>query len=439
MKTSALPHHHHHRHFRALASLLLALFLILGLAACKQEATVAAPPTPEVPVATPLDMATMDWDDYTGRIEAIEQVDIRSRVSGYINKIEFKEGSVVQKGDQLFVIDPRPYQAELARAEAELERAKAQEQLTKLEFDRAKTLTDQKVISVEEFDAKAASASQSSSNVRGAEAAVETARLNLDYCYIKAPVAGKVSLARITEGNLVQPGGEILTTIVSQDPMYVTIDADENAFLRYKEMCGGKDLKTKTITILMALSNEKGYPHQGRLDFFDNRVDPNTGTIRMRAIFENKSGYLTPGLFARVRVPGSLPYEGLLLPDSAINTDQSQKYVLVAGPEGKVEYRKVELGPLNGGLRVVKSGLSAEDQVVLQGFHAAQPGSTVKPRLEELRIDEEALQFFPKPAATARDTAPTPADGASAEPAPEQEAAPSRSELGATTGEGVQP
>lgn len=381
--------------FSGAPPLLLLLAAFAGLTACQEEAAAPPKPTPKVRVALPLTQETMDWDDYTGRVQAIQQVEIRSRVSGYINTISFTEGSLVKEKDPLFIIDPRPYEAELQRAEADLERAKAQAALAKLEFDRARTLTAQKVISVEEFDAKSANASQSNSNVRSAEAAVETAKLNLSFCYITAPVSGKVSSAKVTVGNLVQPGGEVLTTIVSQDPMYVYVDADENAFLRYKKMCEGKSVAEQSIPILLELSNETGYPHRGTLDFFDNRVDPNTGTIRMRGVFKNADGFLTPGLFCRVRVPGSAPYQGMLLPDSAINTDQSQKYVLTVGPENKVVYNKVELGPLNGGMRVIKSGIKSDDRVILAGFHMAQPGTVVEPQLEEIKLNEPLLGYLP--------------------------------------------
>jgi multidrug efflux system membrane fusion protein len=383
--------------FSARALAIAPLALAVSLAGCKKEVAAPAKPTPKIRVAHPLEQQTMDWDEYTGRVEAIQQVDIRSRVSGYINTISFTEGAVVKQGDLLFVIDPLPYQAELARAEAELERAKAQSDLAKAEFERARKLIEQKVISIEEFDAKAASASQASSNVRSAEAAAQSAKLSLSYCHITAPVDGRVSLAKVTVGNLVQPGGEILTTIVSQNPMYVYIDADELSYLRYQGMSKGKksglDPQEKNVTILLALANETGWPHEGAFDFFDNRVDPNTGTIRMRAVFENKDNFLTPGLFARVRVPGSQPYQGMLLPDSAINTDQSQKYVLTVNADNKVEYKKVELGPLNDGFRVIKSGLSAQDRVVLAGFHAAPPGATVEPQLEKLELKTPDLGY----------------------------------------------
>lgn len=399
------------------------LALVLALSGCKKEAATPPKPTPKVRVALPLTQQTMDWDDYTGRVEAIQQVDIRSRVSGYINTISFSEGTVVKEGDPLFIIDPKPYQAELQRAEAESERAKAQAQLAQLEFDRAKKLSDQKVISIEEFDAKAANLSQGNSNVRSSEAAVETAKLNLDYCYIKAPVSGKASSAKVTVGNLVQPGGEILTTIVSQDPMYVYVDADENAFLRYQKMCQGGTVSSQAIPILLALSNETGFPHRGTLDFFDNRVDPNTGTIRMRGVFKNDPSFLTPGLFCRVRVPGSNPYEGMLLPDSAINTDQSQKYVLTVDKDNNVVYTKVELGPLNGGMRVIKSGLKADDHVILAGFHLAQPGKPVVPQLEKLELKEDLTGVLP-PQAHDESTRTAAAALTTGKPAPEASDAP---------------
>jgi len=381
----------------AVRPLVFSLGLLLALAACGKKEAAGPPQRPplEITVAEPLEREGVDWDEFTGRVAAIEVVDIRARVDGYLTEIRFRDGDEVKKGDLLYVIDPRPYMAEVKRNEADLGRARAQLDLARQEHERAESLQKSRAIAAADFDAKVTALAQAQATVESGEAALDTARLNLEFCYIKAPVAGRLSRTTVTVGNLVESGKEVLTTLVSQDPMYVYFDADENALLRYQQMSSGgagnwdAAEKSKPVPVELALANETGYPHKGRLDFVDNRVDSNTGTIRLRGVFENPKGHLTPGLFARVRVPGSAPYTARLVPDPAIGTDQGNHFVLVVDAENKVQYRRVVLGPMHGGLRVIRSGLEPGEKIATTGLQMLTSGTLIAPKPVTLEIQTE--------------------------------------------------
>jgi RND family efflux transporter MFP subunit len=337
-----------------------------------------------------LEREITEWDEFTGRLEAVEQVEIRPRVSGYIKRVTFDEGKEVRKGEVLFEIDPRPYEAELARATAELERARSAASLAKSEVQRAGKLVDVQAISREEFDSRTSAEVQGGAQVRAAEAAVETARLNLDWTRVRSPIAGRVSSAEVTAGNLVEagsPSAPALTTVVSLDPMYVYFDSDEQTYLRYASRAKNTNWRQARLPVYLGLANETGFPHQGRLDFVDNQVDPSTGTIRTRAVFSNRSRALTPGLFARVKLVGTEKIKATLVRDAAIGTDQDRKFVLVVGPDDTLAYRPIVPGRLTDGLRIVSSGLKAGERIVVNGLMRVRPGMKVAPTLEAMVPD----------------------------------------------------
>jgi len=347
----------------------------------------AAPPLQTVTVAPVPEREVSEWDEFTGRLEAVDQVEIRPRVSGYIRRVTFTEGREVKKGEVLFEIDPRPYQAELARAQAELERARSAAALAASDVRRADPLVKAQAISREEYDSRTSAEAQGGATVRAAEAALQTARLNLDWTRVRSPINGRVSNALVTPGNLVEAGppATLLTTVVSMDPMYVYFDSDEQTYLRYAGRArGGSNWRTAKLPVYLGLANEDGYPHEGRLDFVDNQIDPNTGTIRTRAVFSNKSRALTPGLFARVKLVGDHKRNALLVRDAAIGTDQDRKFVLVVGPGDTLAYRPVVPGRLVDGLRIIDSGVQPGERVVVNGLMRVRPGMKVAPTLSEM-------------------------------------------------------
>jgi RND family efflux transporter MFP subunit len=378
----------------------LAAVFVLLLNACGQHGGAQAPPAPEVSVAQVLEKRVKDWDEFTGRLQAVESVEIRPRVSGYIDKVAFTEGSLVKQGDLLFVIDPRPYQADYDRANADVKRYKTALELARVELTRVQHLKDSGAVSQEELDERKSTVAQAESNVGGSEASLESAALNLNWTRVTSPIAGRVSRAEITRGNLVTGGingGTLLSTVVSIDPIYLYFDADEQSFLRYTQTAhSGAGLNTPGggNPVMVGLANEDGFPHEGSVDFVDNQLNPQTGTIRARAVLMNKDGRFTPGLFARVQLLGSGEYSAILIEDRAVNTDQSQKYVLVLGAENKIEYRKVTLGRVVDGLRIVREGLKAGDVIVVNGAQRVHPGVTVTPQRVTMGTDA------PAPAAT---------------------------------------
>jgi RND family efflux transporter MFP subunit len=374
------------------ASIAVALAMVatLTLTGCGSNAAAqaaAAPPPPQVDVAQVVSRQVTEFDEFTGRFEAIDRVEIRPRVSGYISARNFSEGSEVKKGDVLFVIDPRPYEATFKHSKAQLDQARSQAVLAKSERERATKLLESHAISQEEFDSRAAALVQADANVEAAQAALDSAALDLSFTRVTAPISGRISRALVTEGNLVTAGQTELTTLVSLDPIYVRFDGDEQAYLKYINIARqAAQAKSKTneagttgSPVMVGLANESGYPHEGVMVFVDNELDPTTGTIRGRAKLENHDRSFTPGLFARVKLMGSNQYSALLINDSAVGTDQTVRYVLVVGADNKVEYRPVKLGPIIDGLRVVTDGLKAGETIVVSGLQRVRPGSPVTP------------------------------------------------------------
>ena len=365
----------------------IATLLALTLAACKKEAPSAPAPLP-VSVTVVEEEPVQDWITFTGRLKSIENVEVRPRVSGYITQVQFTAGAIVKKGDPLFTIDPRPYQAEADRAAGQLEQAQAHRALAELDLSRAKELRAAKVISPQDYDQKAAALRQALGSERAAEAARSAAALNLEFTAVRSPIDGRVSNARITVGNLVQPGPgpeSVLTTVVSTDPMYVYFDADENNVLeRLKLIAAGKSANGRDTRIpaFIALSNETDFPHHGEIDFIDNRLDPDTGTVRVRVVFDAWDPLLLPGLFARVRVSGAPPYRTAVIRDHIIGSEQGAKYVYVLKPDHTIERRNLELGAIEGGKRTVKNGLKAGDKVVASRLQLLRPGMPVVPMVE---------------------------------------------------------
>jgi len=366
----------------------LSLVLLAGIG-CKKASAPQQAPLP-VNVVSVIEKEVNEWDEFTGRLEAVESVEIRPRVSGYITEIHFNAGAIIKKGDLLYVIDPRPYQADFDRAAAEFERMQAQLKLAQIELDRAKELRAKSTISASEFDQKAATYQGSSAAARSAEAAKNSAALNLEFTQIKSPIDGRVSDARITLGNLVQPGAgleSVLTTVVSVDPIYAKVDADENAVLKYVKLSEeGKRVsaRTKKIPAWIELGNETDFPHEGYIDFVDNRLDPGTGTIRARVVLKNwNPAFITPGFFARVRLAGATPYRAALIPDKVISSQQGLKYAFVVKPDNTLERRTLETGPIFEGKRIVKRGLKDGEKVVSTRLQLLQPGMPVQPVPEQ--------------------------------------------------------
>ena len=374
-----------------------ALLAVLGVSGCRSEATTAPEtPAPQVSIASALERDVTEWDEFTGRLEAVESVEVRPRVTGYIESVNFTEGSTVRKGDLLFIIDPRPYRAELSKAEAELARAVARSELAASDAARSEKLVDIKAVSREEYDTRINASREAKADVAAARAAVDAAKLNLEFTRITAPISGRVSKAVVTAGNLVTGGSNaatLLTTVVSLDPMYVTFEGDEQIYLKYAELSRrGERPSSRDAAnpVLMGLANETDYPHRGEMVFVDNQIDPRTGTIRARASFSNKDGYLTPGLFARVKLLGHNSYHAVLVDDRAIGTDQSQKFVYVIDSQNKVTYRPVKVGRLTDGLRIVQQGLQPGENVVVNGLQRVRPGVVVAP--ERVAMDARELQ-----------------------------------------------
>jgi len=374
---------------RAGQFLLAAAFAVLVAVASGCSSTAQskapAPAPPEVSVAEVVCKQLGDVDEFTGRLEAVNTVEVRPRVSGYLQKVFFKEGAIVRRGDILFEIDPRPFQAEVDRLKGELAQAKAELARAQNDFQRAERLHNNDGMSTEEYDRRSAARSSSEARIATTEAALRGAQLNLEFTHIVAPITGRVGRAEITEGNLVQGGaGQItpLTTLVSLDPIYVYFDADEQTYLKYARVSrtAGTSSHDLTNAALLGLADEDGFPHVGRVNFVDNQVSSTTGTIRVRATFSNKNFALTPGLFARVRLQGGGAYDGCLAKDESVVTDLNQKYVFVLGKNNTLEYRPVKLGPITDGLRVVREGLHDGDVIVTNGLQRVRPGTAVTPK-----------------------------------------------------------
>lgn len=361
-------------------TLLGMVLLITQLSGCdKGVAQNAAPPPPEVSAAPVLIKPVSQWDNFNGRVEAVQSVQLRPRVSGYIDAVNYREGDEVRKGQVLFTIDDRSYRAALEQAKAELARARSQASLARSESGRSEKLIGTQAISREAWEQRRSAASQAQADVLAAEAAVDMAQLNLDFTRVTAPIDGRASRAMITAGNLVTAGdsASVLTTLVSQQQMYVYFDVDENTFLNYQAMAR-QGQQRQALPVEIALAGDQGFPHQGRVDFLDNQLTASTGTIRMRALLDNQQRQFTPGLFARVRLPGSAQFEAVLIDDKAVLTDQDRKYVYVVDGEGKAQRRDIQPGAMVDGLRIVKSGLQSGDKVIIAGLQKVfMPGMPV--------------------------------------------------------------
>ncbi len=333
----------------------------------------------------------IEFDEYTGRLEATENVEVRARVNGYLQSIHFKDGQLVKKGDLLFVIDPRPYQAEVDRVTAELQLAQARLELAKSDYARAQKLLQFRAISQEEADTRAATERQAEESAQAGRAAVKAARLNVEFTRVTAPITGKISRKLVTEGNLINGGSAestLLTTIVSLDPIYCYFEADERSYLKYMRLAKERkdSAREGRNPVHLALADEKGFPHRGSIDFIDNRLDTKTGTMSGRAVFSNADLSLTPGLFGRVRLQGSAPYEALLVPEEAVGSDQSQRFVFIVNGGNTVEYRAVQVGPLIHGFRVIREGLRSDDWFIVNGIQRAKTGMKVTQERREIAI-----------------------------------------------------
>lgn len=363
--------------------------IAIALAGCgKPQTRPAATSVPTVSVAYPIPEKVNEWDEFTGRLASPETVEIRARVPGYIDQVHFKEGSDVKQGDLLFTIDPRPYRAVVDRVKAELGAASARAELARAEAKRAEGLAATKAISIDTFETRVKTATEAGEAVRSAEAALKAAQLDLEFTEVRAPIAGRISDARVTAGNLVTGGSTststLLTTIVSLDRMYCYLDVDEASALRYRQLYReGKRASALFVPIPaeMALGNEQGFPHQGTIDFVDNQLNPATGTIRARAVFPNADKLMAPGFFARVRMPGNGEYPALLIRDVAIGSDQGRAFVLAVDDQDTASYRTIKTGPMVKGLRVVREGLTEKDRIIVNGLMSARAGIKVNPQV----------------------------------------------------------
>ncbi|WP_058545854.1 multidrug efflux RND transporter periplasmic adaptor subunit MexE [Pseudomonas fluorescens] len=366
----------------------LALLAVLVMSACgKTPDTAASMPPAKVSVAKVLEQPVNEWDEFTGRLEAPETVEIRPRVSGQIDEVAFTEGALVKKGDLLFQIDPRPFQAEVRRLEAQLAQARATATRSANEAQRGERLRLSNAISAELADSRTSAAQEARAAAAAIQAQLDLAKLNLSFTRVTSPISGRVSRADITAGNLVTADVTPLTSVVSTDKVYAYFDADERVFLKYTRLARqGK--RGQATPVYMGLSNEDGNPHLGHMNFIDNQVNPQTGTIRGRAVFDNKDGAYTPGLYARLKLVGSGTYSAVLINDEAVGTDLGKKFVLVMDADNKPAYRAVELGPKIEGLRIVRNGLNKDDTIIVKGLQRARPGSPVTPETVPMASEE---------------------------------------------------
>lgn len=376
----------------------LALPLLLVLAACGQQqggpgGHAGGPPPVSVAPATQREI--QEFEEFTARLEAPDTVDVRARVAGTVEAVRFKEGQFVRKGEPLFTIDSRAFRAEVARAEAQVAALKTQAELSRADLARSEKLVSANAVSQQEIDQLRAALRSAEANLKGAEAALVQARLNVEHANVTAPVSGRTSRANVTPGNLVGVGDPVLTTLVSNDKVYAYFDASEATYLKHMRAA-----KPGAVAVEMGLSNEQGFPHMGKLDFVDNRLNPATASIRARAVFDNKQGQFTPGLYARLKIGGGSSYSGVVVPDRAITTDQTRKIVLVVGANNIVQPRPVKPGALVDGMRVV-DGVKAGELVIVDGLLRAMPGAPVTPQV--LKVDNLGMPIpaaAPAPAAS---------------------------------------
>jgi RND family efflux transporter MFP subunit len=376
-----------------LAAAALALASSFALPAAQAQ---EAPPAPVVTVAKPLVRDIVEDDEFVGRFEAVDQVSLRSRVGGYLDQVHFQDGTLVKQGDLLFTIDQRPFQAALSQAQAQVDSAKTLVEFAKMQFERAETLSRDGNIPVSTLDDRRREYLAAQAQLNGAEAALENASLNLEFTEIKAPFSGRVDRRLVSPGNLVQADQTVLTTIVSIDPMDFYFDIDERAYFAYardaRERGGVMQEGAGGIDVVVRVADRSEAVFKGKLDFAENRLDEATGTMRVRARFDNKDGVLQPGMFGRINVPGSLPHPGVLLPDDAIGADQNRRIVFVVDEAGLVSAKPVRTGPRIDGYRVIREGLTGEETVVVNGLVRVRPGVTVKPEMTTLPPKAETAE-----------------------------------------------
>ncbi len=362
-------------------------FLVLAMAACSDQAAKApaAPPLPAVSVANPLEKEVVEWDEYTGRFDAVDTVEVRARISGFLNEVKFTDGAIVKKGDLLFAIDPRPFQRVAERDRAALLGAKIQLEFAEKDLERAKPLMATSTISQQVFDQRTQAVRAAEANVLSAEANVRSSELDVEFTQITSPITGRIGRKLVSEGNYLtgsSGSGTLLTTIISTDPVYFYFDVSETEILKYQRFGSAMALPGASVSevpVELALQGEQGFPHKGKMSFIDNRIDQNTGSLRVRAVFDNQDQLFQPGLFARVRLAGSGKYKAILLPDMAVAADQSNRFVFVVADDGTVSTRPVELGPMIDGLRVIRKGVASSDTVIVNGLQRARNGIKVAP------------------------------------------------------------
>jgi multidrug efflux system membrane fusion protein len=369
------------RHLMLAVSYAMVLASPFTLTGCKQELGTKAASPVAVEVAAVVPRPIRLSDEFNGRVASINSVEVRARVTGYVDKVAYREGDNVKQGDPLFIIDPRPYRDALESAKASLERERAAAAFAGIQSKRAQALNASKAISLEEYQNRDSDLSQSTARVHEAEAAVATAELNLSFTEVRSPVNGRTSRAQLTRGNLAQADQTMLTTVVSQDPLYVYFDCDEQSYLRFQERGRRGNGVSSANPVHVALANETGFPHLGRIDFLDNEVNPSTGTMRARIILPNPDHLLTPGLYARVQLESTSTVQALLVDDKAILTDQNQQYVYVVGPGNVAQRKDVVTGGMADGLRLIRSGLATGDRVVISGLQQIYfPGAPINPK-----------------------------------------------------------
>lgn len=370
--------------------------MLFALVSCTDQAGQATPP-PQVTVAKPLAKLITDWDEYTGRLAAVESVEVRARVSGYLESVHFRHGAIVLKDDLLFVIDPRPYQAKLDEAKAELTQARVKLKLAGNDLERAKRLFKSRAISEEELDARTQERREAVAGLQAAKAAVESTKLDVEFTHVRAPIAGRIGRPLVTKGNLVSggtAGSTLLTTVVSLDPIHFYFTADERAVLRYMRLdrSGGRPSSQDSPNpVRLKLADEDDFVHQGHMDFVDNQIDQSTGTMQGRAVFANPDYLLIPGMFAEVKVLGEGPYEALLVPDAAVGADQSQRFVYLLAEGNTTQRQAITLGRTVGKLRVIREGLKADDRIVINGIQRIRPGVAITPQVGEI-TDPDAVK-----------------------------------------------